>query len=542
MAIKIKTQEEILQEILNEITVDSVDGIATYENSDARDIFINPLKDQLADANLIGDFISRSRAFGELEEVVRDFKYRDALRFALNLTTAQFNVFLSATIDNLVSNYNEVRTPAQKSRGYIRMYFTSSSAITLNSVLTFSTLDNIKYVTKNTFDAYPPVLDSVTGLYYVDCSIEASQSGQTGNVEAGKIVKIDTSFTNLSKVVNLERTKFGRDIETDLELLTRVKNTLASRNNNTLNGLINKVINYPSVLDASVVMPNDPSQVRFEKNAVDVYILADEKRQVKEDVYNSLASRYAWERFDNELDFQIYPVDSTSGQYYYKLLSQPAISINSVSIASTPDGGYSEIPAELVKDKSSSCAYSVRGHDYIKINNSVIGSNLKFVKVNYTYDRLYKDLQNLYKQYSTQIIGADLLFKKGQELFADVYINMSLLAGYTDTDVQDVIINDLRIFFEGGVDSNNVQRLFFRLGQGFDVSDLLNVCLDIEGVDDVDKDLFTIKINGVTCPRKYLPKLYEFIRLGSVSFTITTGNSSGVTPITRQVSSGNNNS
>jgi len=532
MAIKLRSKKEIIENIQTSIRTDSGDGIATYENSSAYDIFINPSAELVIDSDVVADFISRSRSLNELERVIRDAQYQDRLRYALNYTFQEVQQYISSTLDNLVSNWNEERRTAQKAKGFIKLYFRTNSPVTLSSGLIFKTDNNVSFQTTNSFTAFTPFYDSIEGLYYVECSIEAVLSGQSGNVEAGSIINIVSSTSNLQKVVNLERTKFGKEIETDLQLIDRVRNSWKSRNTTVLSGFVRKLFNYPGVIDLSIVMAGDSEQKRNEKNAVDIYIISEENPQLKEDTFNSVSARYAWERIDDEINYEIYPTnyDSTSTSSF-KLLSQPVMSISEVSYSTSPSGSYSIITSpnyEYVADTTSGFAQSVKGHDYIRINNSALPNNT-WVKVSYSYDRLFKDLQSLFLSYNNAIIGADLLFKKATSIDVNISAVVKLFSGFNTGDVQSVISSDLNIFFSGGIDSNGIERLPFKLGQKVDKSDILNVIIDVEGVDSVDIDSFTITINDEEVLQTYTPKINEYLSFGTITFLSLSGGS--VTPI-----------
>lgn len=531
--IKIKTKEEIVEKIRTDIRTDYGDGIATYENSSAYDIFINPSAELTADTDIKADFISRSRSLDELERVVRDARYQNRLAFALDYTFEQVQQYVSVTIDNLVSNWNEVRKPAQRSRGIIRIYFTNADPVTLASNLIFETRQGIQFRTTNSFNSFTPAYDSIEGLYFVESSIEAVIAGQAANVEAGTIIIMSSNISGVQKIVNRERTQFGQERETDLQLIDRVRQSWKSRNTSVIGGFIRKIINYPGVIDLSVVLPSDSDQVRNEKNAVDVYILAQSRPQIKEDIFNSVSAKYAWERLDDELNFEIYPVpfntdDSTS----FKFLSQPILNVTSISYSNLPDGSYIQLNSseyEVVKDVTSTFAQSIRGHDRVEVQNTAFDEG-SWIKIIYMYDILFRDLQALFLNYNTSVIGANILFKRAVEKNIDIEIILKLFVGYNQTAVQDKIISDLNIFFAGGIDSNGIERIGYKLGQKIDKSDVLAIILAVEGVDFVDLDTYKLRIDGEEFGQTTTPKLNEYFRLGNVTFSVK--QSGTVTPIT----------
>jgi hypothetical protein len=521
MAIPVKSKAEVLLSLIKSFNQDSRTGIATHEHSVWYDNFFNPLADQTADLHIIMDFVNKSSSLDELELIVRDPAYQDRLRFALDISFSDVQTLISNTIDYKISNFNEVRKSAIASRGYVRLYFSSGSNVTLGAGIEVQTLSGIKFTTTNSFSNFTPSFDSTESLYYVDSAIQCTEAGQIGNVDTGSIKKLSFGAPNLVKVLNLQRTKFGRDRESDLEVIDRTRASLLSKRTSLLKGFVDTVSGYDGVQDVSVILQGNDLMKRREKNAVDVYLIAEEKIQTKEDKFNSVSARYAWERMDNELSFDTYPTAySGADKYAYKLLSQPVINISGISYSTSPSGSYSSIGSSysFVPDTTGVWASSVRGHDHVVLDAGAIPNNV-WVKINYTYDRLYKDLHTLFQNYENYLVGADILIKKGKEIPVDVTIHdAKIFSGYIESEVKDVIESDLRIFFTGGTDSNSVVRLMSKLGASLDKSDLLEVILSVAGIDRMDTDLFDVKINGVSMGATTSVPLDSYMRLNSVAF------------------------
>jgi len=521
MALPIKNKANIILDLIKSFNEDSKTGVATYEHSVWYDMFFNPMSDQISDLYVIMDFVNKSSSLDELELVVRDSAYQDRLRFALDLSFPEVQTLISNVIDYKISNFNEVRKSAIASRGYIRLYFNSGANVTLSAGLEVQTIAGVRFLTTNSFVDLAPSFDSSEGLYYVDSAIRCTEAGQLGNVETGTIKRITLGAPNLVKAINLQRTKFGRNREADLEVIDRTRTSLMSKRTSLIKGFIDAVSGYDGVQDVAVVLHGNNLMVRREKNAVDVYLIAEEKLQLKEDTFNSVSARYAWERMDNELSFETYPTAySGANTYAYKLLSQPVIDISGISYSTSPDGVYSSIGSSytFVQDSTGVWATSVRGHDHVVLDAGAIPNNV-WVKVNYTYDRLYKDLQTLFQNYENIAVGADLLIKKGKEIPVDITIyDAKIFAGYTESEVKDVIQSDLSIFFTGGTDSNGTIRLLSKLGASLDKSDLLEVVLAVQGIDRMDTDSFDVKVNGISMGATTSVPLDSFMRLGSVTF------------------------
>lgn len=522
--INVKSDTDIYNEILTDFRTNLDTGISTYRHSGIDDIFIQPLLGQVSDTYIISDFINRCRTLTELEKVVKSPDYILRLAYAFNYTYTQTETLISNSIDNLISDYSEARLSAEQSRGYIRLYFNEGSAKTIGSDLRMSTLDNIEFKTTNSFTNFTPSYDAGEGLYYIDSAIQSIDYGIDTNVESGTIIKLLSSVPTLVKVTNLQRTQFGRDDETDLEVITRVRNILSSRRTSVFTGFTNMLLTYPGILDVSIVMPGSTNQIRYEKNAVDIYIISEERRQIKEDIFHTTNARYAWERIDDEINYDIYPVDFVGDYSYFKLLSQPALEI--ISVEYSEDNGstwtaFTSGDYELKNDSTSSWKNSVKGHDYVEVNNTSLPDD-SLTKITYYYDKTFKNLQNLLLNYDNTVIGADILIKKGTESAVDIYVEPTLFNGENIETVKANITTNLRRYFEGGVDLNGVQRYSYKLGQTLDKSDVANVIIDTAGVDYIDLDTFEITIEGDSDWQRYSPSFANYLRLGTITFgTIT---------------------
>jgi len=518
MGIKIKSVDEIKTDIRTDINTDADIGVALYENSVGSDVFVTPLANQIYDTNIFQDFSSRCKSLTQLEQIVKDVRYKEILRYVLNLTYDEVLALISSAIDNLISNYNETRKPASKSRGYVRLYLNSANPITLSAGFSVETLNGIKFLTTNSFTAFVPSYDSTRGLYYIDSAVESVLTGLLTNVEPNTIVKLSSGIGTIVAVNNLYRTRFGRGQETDLEVIARVRNILASRNQSVFNGILSTILYYPGVVDAKIVFPGDDEMVRNEKNAVDIYILGDEKIETKSDIFNIFSGQYMYERIDNELDYEIASIVTEAESSKFKCLSQPVIALEAVEYANVYTGVYSDISGTLNKDLTGVFANSYKAHDYVSVPNELLSTS-GFIKLTYSYDRLYLDLQNIVRNYNYYIIGADILFKKAIEKQVDISVIFYPLTGYNEDDIKATIISDLGIFFEGGIDSNGVDRTFMGLGDGIDLSDVENVILDVEGVDYIDLASFKLYVDDVeVSATRYIPLLSEYLRFNNISF------------------------
>lgn len=522
MSIPIQSRTQIERRLLEEIVLTQPTSASFEKGSAAYDIFIRPLSGQITDFTIVADYISRQRSLAELEKVIKDANYQQRLREALNYTVADLQAQIKRDLDNLVSNWNITRIPAQKARGYLRLYATSDVVLTFAAGQQVGTIDDVAtFNTLNGFSFFTPTYSSEAGLYYVDCSIECTLPGAFGNQIAGRIRRLKSSPNGIISCNNLTSTLFGADEESDIALINRARTSWRSRNNSVLGGLIDTVQTYPGVIDTSVVLFGDALMERDARGAVDIYLIAESKVQTAQVVIDTTGARYVYDVLDDETTFDVYPPPFVaSDSVLFKLPSQPVLSIANVNYKTTPNGAYTSInPSNysLIKDTTGVNSNSIKGNDVLQISGNILPDG-SFVKVVYSYNRICRDLQALFDITTSQIPGADILFKLGTEKAVVVEATPIVFASYVPSEVYAVIQSDLSIFFTGGVDSNDIERPGFKLGEVLDKSDLLNVILDVEGVDRVPLETFSIKINNTEIVDQYSPLKSEYLRLGSASF------------------------
>lgn len=524
--IKIKTEQEILNQIISDIKTNYSNGIATYTNSPASDIFLETLKGQVYDTYLLSDFISRSRNLTELEAVIRTPSYANQLAYALSISYSDAKTMISNAIDYLVADWNEERKPAQKSAGMIRIYFAESTSITLEAGIMFTTSDGIQFKTTNSFTNFPVAYDEMEGLYFVDSAIQAVNAGSQGNVLIGTI--ITNTDNRIVKVVNLDETKFGSDLETDLELIARVRNSWLTRDTSSISGLTRLIRKYPGVYDCSIILPFSDLQKRNEKNAVDIYLIAEPLYKIKYDIFNVISASYAYNILDSELDYATIPIDyDTVNNTCYKLASQPVQTIETVQLSSTLNGTYTQISEDLwsfVKDKTGVFAESVRGNDFISVSKEAIPEIGGWLKVSYIYDSLYQSLQNMIRNFDNSIIGADILFKKAVEQKVDIVVtSLTILDAFAAlTEIKEIINDDLKKFFTGGIDSNGIQRAHYKISQRLDKSDLIDIILNVNLVDYIDVDKTFVYVDGKPIGTTFTPDDKSYLSFNSVIFNTNT--------------------
>lgn len=286
--ITLKTLNEVVQSIINNIH-DKLSDVDTKEGTFLRDVFIDPIADEIVGLNF-------------------DMKM---LEYSQSILTAT-----GEDLDRLASNYNVTRKSARSSSGRIRFYiknpnvdFVISGNTTIATQATYAE-EAKQFITNNTKSIYyihdrnnPPVslnseyinetydiifLDSLTlssnGYYYYDIEATSASAGAIYNVGANTIVnKIDTLDNNILSFTNPIAFTGGTDEESDMSLAFRIKLALQGANIGTKYGYLSYVLKQDSVEDAKVVAAGDKDMIRDLNNEgihdggkVDIYIKGQE--------------------------------------------------------------------------------------------------------------------------------------------------------------------------------------------------------------------------------------------------------------------------
>ena len=277
--VELKTLNEVVQGIINDIH-DKLPDIDTKEGTFIRDVFIDPVSDEIVGLNM-------------------DMKL---LEYSQSILTAS-----GEDLDRLATNYNITRKSAKVSNGFIRFYIRNvnlDAVIKANTKVCTSpnyTEESKIFITSNTKDTYyvsnNSTIDVITnkdtynfiykdnltldsnGYYYYDIPATSESAGSAYNVSANTItVKSDTLDSNILSFTNPISFTGGSDQENDSALVLRIKLALQGANIGTKYGYLSYVLKQDSVEDAKVVAAGDDDMIRDNKDGgkVDIYIKGQE--------------------------------------------------------------------------------------------------------------------------------------------------------------------------------------------------------------------------------------------------------------------------
>lgn len=251
-----KTFNEIVQNMINNIH-NALPEADTKEGTFIRDVFINPISDEIAGA------------YGDMK----------LLEISQSLLTAS-----NEKLDKLASNYFITRKQATHSFGKVRFYIAGTDRLDLsdeelpneilipqgtiistlatysNDSLEFKTTETI-LLNKEKIKLLP--IDSGTGLRFIEIGAMSVKPGTINNISAGEITQ---QITNLSEHIELVTNPFmfsgGTERENDSSLKLRVNLAITGSNIGTRDGYLSYILKQGGIIDAKVIAAGESFMFR----------------------------------------------------------------------------------------------------------------------------------------------------------------------------------------------------------------------------------------------------------------------------------------
>lgn len=114
------------------------------------------------------------------------------------------------------------------------------------------------------------------------------------------------------------------------------------------------------------------------------------------------------------------------------------------------------------------------------------------IKVIYAYDKSPYKLQAIFDDVNSRMTGPAPLVRKAVEVPLRVIAELTVSFGYVASEVQDVVTDNINVFFNGGTTSYGKQFARKEIGEDIAHSDIAKVILQTEGVATYDTDTFYV--------------------------------------------------
>lgn len=401
--------------------------------------------------------------------------------------------------DKITENFGLTRIPARKATGTVTFgSYTQptsnvrignvggSGGITVQSredetgvVVSFTTTETV-YLTPTT------VFNSDTGLYEVSAAVEADIAGVDSNVGVGSITQLVSSVAGVDTVTNDTAVSNGDDKETNQELYERIVEKMEGLVIGSKGGYKSLIDENSYVTDSTVVDPDNEDNVRGQfTGGVDIYVIGEQRITVDQ-------------------------TETSDGSEREVVLNyQPVLAISSVVGITNSVVYESAVDYTLVPDEGN-FAGSTRGQDKLLWGLNKVPSLGIDYKITYVRNGLIKDLQDDIDNEDNAIINADVLVKEGVKVLVDIYLTITLNAGYSSTTVAAQVEDSITDYVNG-----------LGLGDDLQQSDIVaQVYDDVPGVDSISLPFTRLARRGSTGTSDLTAKDYGYFRVDGDSISI----------------------
>jgi uncharacterized phage protein gp47/JayE len=243
-----------------------------------RDTVIDPFANESDRIRVVLDFFYRARTPALLLQVddpnstgtsiaVSDSTYKLAVKSAFYLSSdGETQALFDSAFDAYAQNLNVFRRLGSYSVGEVtfstRTRPTTSAIFPVGSVVSAG---GVQFVTTRfaviPFESVASYYNPVTDTYEVTVTVQAVLIGPQGNVAAGQIRTLVTPIPGFT-VTNRASMFGGTSLESNLSLVTRATNRIASVDTSTKRGYMQIAADVPGVLSVEVVAAGDPLMQR----------------------------------------------------------------------------------------------------------------------------------------------------------------------------------------------------------------------------------------------------------------------------------------
>jgi len=521
-----RSLEQIKQELIDYILALRSD-IKIVAGDTQHDVVVASPSNQFYRFEILLEFEDRTRNLNDFTNLINDEDFKTTLAEVLGTkqdgsayTVDDINTWISERLDAYVDDFGITRSAGTAASGTIRLYLYDATPVSWSTSTEF-TSKTTSYLATSSITNIIPILDSTTGLYYVDVPVEASVTGSSGNAVVGAVTGMTTKPSNFSYCSNVSAISGGTDEETDLNLISRCQEVKTQRVGGSKAYLEGLAEEQTFVDDVITIDTDDPENDIYVGSVCDVFsqFTGEDLEVVEENIY------WPGEADNpNEEIFTFVPKNQPLSENFTPTLFRYAVG-SSTEVQIVPDGTNTIV--EIVKD-SGTFSGSTKAMDVVRVRLAHnTGTYKRVIKLLYGYDKQPYKLQNVFDIDTERLVGPLPLVRKAIEVPVKVVVEPSIAFGYDQTTVQDTITSNLECYFNGGTTSFGKQ--YARKGIGADIShsDISNIILRTAGVVSFDFDTFFV-INTLTGDRNdpVVVTDNQYAILSEVAFTYETFNAS----------------
>jgi uncharacterized phage protein gp47/JayE len=446
------------------------------------DIFVNPLSRISSFLSDKIDFARTEQTLDSILALIEDTTTLNSLATDLGEDVASLTLKLTNCIDDVASNFGLTRRPAAQSRGSVLLLRASDPqnvlpiTVPMGRIMSAPSL-NQDYRVSTTVIITSMAYDAARAMFVSSIPVESVAVGIATIAAAEEISKIVDVIVGIDGVANSDPVTGGRDIESDRELVARVKTSLSANNIGTKSGYTNLILSLDNVKGVTVVGAGDPLMTRDlgDGGSIDIYVTDPIPTIINETAIPA-------------------QVDG-AGPYYFIPSRQPII--NDVNTVSPP-------PTAIVQD-TSVYGGSIKGKDKIQYSSDPTG-----LIIQYQTNGLIEQVDEFIKDASRMVLGADILIKEAETVLVDVIGTLVVLSGYSGSLVKTNVENAI-----------NQHISILTIGESLDQSDIIKIVAEIAGVDRIKLPLQKFDVSSGSSVLDIIePLANQVLRSGTITTSL----------------------
>jgi hypothetical protein len=346
-----------------------------------------------------------------LELLDRRYEYIKSI-----LDLSEWESWSTADLDSIAGNYGLARRGGTKANGVLTFYTTirPSGNIVVAENTTVMTASGIKF--RTTTEISVALVDiglyknAVTGRYEFPCTVEAYNSGTTGNVSAGSITRLSNTITGITNCVNKQALTGGAETESNEMLVNRIKFAIQGGRGLTASAIkLNLLQNFSAISDIAV-----ESALPLIDGTVDIFYKGTRTVETEDNTY--------W--FGGDIILKKTPV------------------LDVISVISGVTEFVREVDWTFVRDTSSAFARTNVARDRIVWLGEATPAYGGAVDITYLYNALADDISAWERTNENRILGTELIYREALAQGIELTANVRLYQGYGSSvlvQIQDYI-------------------------------------------------------------------------------------------------------
>lgn len=330
--------------------------IKVEPGSTLRDTVIDPFSSESERLRFLMDFFYRSRTPALMLQIddpqntgssvaVTQSAYKQALKAALYMeSNAAVQALVDSAFDVYASNFGVLRRAGQAAQGEVTFYTTKRPAFTIAIAIgTVVAANGVQFVTTRAasidFSQLASFYDPISGRYKINVPVRATVPGSNGNVGVGQVRQVVSQIPGGILVTNSAAMFGGTGTESNLELIERAQNRLASVDSGTAQGYAQTAADTPGVIKTNVIAAGDAVMMRdLDSNQVhrggkvDIWVQGDSNIAT---ITDSFAFSY-----EIAQDVQFEPVGDPASLTFVAVDASLSVDNPIVEMLDVPSAGY----------------------------------------------------------------------------------------------------------------------------------------------------------------------------------------------------------